>query len=386
MSSVKAGVLAAVATVLIGSLALGVGYAVVNQSGVLAYFNKPKYVPPPIKVEPVVEEKSESAAQPLLHIWEESSKQDKVYTPNLDNALLSRLRRRKFEDLETFANHLRGEKVRFIGGQWALSRFYAALDTPSEGADSGDSKWNAHLALVGEWEKAYPESITPRIVHAETLTTWAWHARTDKYARDVSDEQWKLFNERLSAAVDVLEASKDLEPMDPQYFATLLSIALGQGWHRSDFMEAFDAGLEFEPTYAPLHTGLAMRLLPQWGGAKGEWSDTLASVATRQGTDEAYAVYHRTFSHLVFHYFKYGDVAGEIKKHWPELKRGYQAREKLYGLAEFETNDMSRMAYIAGDREQFRAAFARVGNTARLDLWDNDTELLAKAKAWAEEK
>jgi hypothetical protein len=383
MNSVKAGITAALGTVLITGALFGAGFVVVKKSGVMSYFERPKYVPPPIKALPVVDEKQDSANKSLLQVWEQLTKELK--RGDFGKVLQSRLRHRKFEELETFADHVRIEETRMVGGQSVLGWFYSGLDTPSEGEDSGDAKWNAHLALIEEWEKAYPDSITPRIAHAEVLKNWAWYVRTGKFAREVSDEQWKLFRERMMGAVTILLDAKDFEPMDPSWFSTMLNIGRAQSWRRSDYMKVFDAGVQFDPTWGPNYYELSMTLLPQWGGKKGEWSDTLEAVTSKQRTEEAYAVYHRTFANVIFCCFKYEEVESDIKKHWPEIKRGYHARDKLYGLIDIDTNDMARMAYIAGDREEARAAIARFGKNVHLDIWDNDKKLFEKAKAWANE-
>jgi hypothetical protein len=384
MSSVKAGVMAALGTVLVTSLLFGAGFVVVKKTDVLARFTGPKAAPAPArprKLLPVVDEEEATVGKPLLVLWDQYSRDDRSH--DFEKVLLSRLRHRKFEELETYADEIRSSKLKLIGGQWVLGLFYGALDTPSEGRDSADAQWEAHVALLQEWRKAFPESITPHVAYAEAMDRWAWDTRGSKYAREVTDEQWKSFNQHLDAAVNALLEAKDIRPMDPNWFSAMLSIGRGQNWDREDYMKVFNSGIQFEPTYGSIYYQTSITLLPRWGGDTGEWAAVLSEATDKQGTAEAYAVYHRTFSNMAYNMIEYKDLTPELRKDWPQIKRGYHAREKLYGLPNSDINTHAHMAYLMQDQDEARQAFNLIGTRADEDAWEGDMKLYERARAWA---
>src|SRR5712671_3932917 len=74
-------------------------------------------------------------------------------------------------------------------------------------------------------------------------------------------------------------------------------------------------------------------LSPKWHGKEGEWAAVLAEVTQKQGTEEADAMLQMTFATVVMDDHNYEDIVPEIQKYWPQIKRGFHAREKLYKAA-----------------------------------------------------
>lgn len=61
------------------------------------------------------------------------------------------------------------------------------------------SKREQKIETVKTWRKVYPESVPARIAHAMLLIKSAWDARGSGYADSVSEEQFKIFHERIIA-------------------------------------------------------------------------------------------------------------------------------------------------------------------------------------------
>jgi hypothetical protein len=379
----RTAVIASVAAVLIVSTGVVGGIGLIRNRELLYRFVT---LPKQPELRPVVDERADSAKQPLPQVWERYVKKVPYYSDEFENVLRSRLRHRRFEELETYANEIRSKSARMNGGKWLLANFYEALEEPSAGPDAPDDQWEAHLALLDEWRRTFPESITATVAYAEAMIEYAWHARSDSYASSVTDAQWELFRERLQSAQDVLIAATEREHMCPQWFTAMLSIGLGQSWDREDYMATFNEANEYYPTYGSNYGALATYLLPRWNGKEGEWATTLAQLTDQQGTEEAHAIFQRTFSNIVLHYYEYDEIATDIKKHWPRIKRGYYARKKLYNVVNADMNDIARMAYLAGDRDVAREAFRDLKDHRNLNWWENDADLFDQVKAWANEK
>jgi hypothetical protein len=380
MSSLKAGVLAGLATILMAALAVVGGMAILRNTSVLASWTEK-----PAQLKPVTDEQEAQAKQPLPQVWERYVRVVPYYADEFPKVLSSRLRHRQFDDLESFANEIRSKKSTMSGGQWVLSMFYGAIIEPAAGADVDEKGWKDHFALIEEWKAEYPRSITAQVVHARSMVNYAWKARGTKYASKVSEAQWALFYDRLDAAKNILVDATELDESCPVWYSTMLTIANGEGWERDDYMKTFNEAVEFEPTYGNYYHQLAVYLSPKWHGKPGEWAAVLAEVANKQGTDEAYAMLQITFAAVAMEDYDYDEIVAEIQKYWPQIKRGFHAREKLYKVSFGNMNDFTRMAYIAGDREEARVMFPRIKDHVNLGYWEKDSKLLEKAQVWARE-
>jgi len=381
MSPLKIAVLVGLAIVLVVSLAVVGGLAILRNTSVLA-----GWVDEPVQLKPVIDEPEQQAKQPLPQVWERYVHSVPYYADEFPKALSSRLRHRQFDDLESYANEIRSEKTMMVGGRWVLTLLYEAIEQPAAGPDIDDSGWSAHFALLDEWRAQYPKSITARVGYARSMVNYAWKARTNKYAGAVSEAQWKMFHERLEKATKILvDATTESDRACPVWYSTMLTIANGEGWERDDYMRTFNEAIEFEPTYGSYYHQLAVHLFPQWGGKKGEWAPAVVAATQKQGTEEADAMLQLTFDTVIAEDCDCVDIIPEIRKYWPQIKRGYHAREKLYKATWGDMNHITHMAYIAGDREEARVMFQQLKNHANPGFWDNDGELLAKAQAWANE-
>jgi hypothetical protein len=382
MISLKAGVFAGLVAIFVASVALIGGLAFIKNTNVLA-----GWIDEPEELKPIIDEREAQAQQPLPQVWEHYVNSVPYYAVEFPKVLSSRLRHHQFDDLESFANEIRNRKTMMVGGQWVLSLFYESIEDPAAGASVDDPGWKDHFALLDEWKAKYPESITARVAYARSMVNYAWKARTGKFAPAVSAAQWKVFYERLEGARKILiDANSEIGGTTcPGWYSTMLTIANGEGWKRKDYMRTFEEAVEFEPTYGTYYHQLAVHLSPQWDGKPGEWAAVLAAVTEKQGTEEADAMLQLTFDTVIAEDCDCLDINPEIRKYWPQIKRGFHAREKLYKATFGDMNHITHMAYIAGDREEARAMFQQLKNHVNPGFWGNDAKLLAKAQAWANE-
>ncbi|WP_431947508.1 hypothetical protein [Actinacidiphila sp. bgisy167] len=172
-------------------------------------------------------------------------------------------------------------------GEPALARLRtsaAAADWPavkeqlSAVTDGWELSWLVDNALdVGGYERwlpkvveAEPECGTALLVAGARQVQWAWEARTRARASQVSQEQFRVFHERLEAAEDLLYRAAEREPESaaPWYFLQRSGRGLGVG--------ADLARLRFEATVrrCPGHLGAHLERLQQvcrkWGGSYEE--------------------------------------------------------------------------------------------------------------------
>ena len=95
----------------------------------------------------------------------------------------------------------------------------------------------------------------------------AWDARGTSLAPNVSDQNWKLFAERLGLAEQALERAWNLDPHLPEIANAMLRVELGQGQGRERLETWFTRALALDTNdYAACSTKL-IYLQPKWFGS-----------------------------------------------------------------------------------------------------------------------
>ncbi len=151
----------------------------------------------------------------------------------------------------------------------AASELFAAVDHPDDlafyyrqaGEISGVQEW------IPEWVAAEPKSTVPVLVAAQRYIAWAWQARSAYRAEHVSQEQFRIFFQRLQVAEDLLRMAVDLDNDDPAPWAFMVTTArglqLGEGEARRRFGEAV---IRYR-WHQVAHIQLLQQLCPKCGGS-----------------------------------------------------------------------------------------------------------------------
>jgi len=124
--------------------------------------------------------------------------------PDYKRTISRLLQAGKFEQLDCLADSTRSNKEVFPGGTWKLHTIYVGLEEPLLHATPKD--WKAHIGLLKKWVAARPQSITARVAFAEACVNYAWDARGHGYADSVSQNGWKLFEQRSAEGRKSLQA------------------------------------------------------------------------------------------------------------------------------------------------------------------------------------
>lgn len=130
--------------------------------------------------------------------------------------------------------------------------------------------WEPFHNQLLAWQEAKPGSIHAKLAIATYWSYYAWKARGPDYAHTVSEEQWKLFHERLATSEKLIEALPGPPMANPQYHDLKLELGTSLGYSKSRFEEIFRKAIELRPYYAPYYFHAARYYLPRWHGAPGE--------------------------------------------------------------------------------------------------------------------
>jgi len=268
-----------------------------------------------------------------------------------------------YSELDALAAQVRSQKLRFKGGAWRLCVLYRTLGTPGS-LTATDAEWQNRIAKLGQWIEASPTSPTPRVALAHTYIRFAWKARGNGYSNTVTQEGWKLFGQRIQSARTVLEDAAKTSGRDAHWYREMQTVALAQGWNRTEMDALTSEALANEPGYYYFAVAEANYLLPKWHGQPGDTERFAEQVADRAGATEGDTVYFQ--------------IAAETNccRHiqapalsWPRVRQGFSALDQLYGSTNHERNAMAYLALRAGDSETAQRLFARIGNDWDESVW-----------------
>ncbi len=281
---------------------------------------------------------------------------------------------RKFAELEALAATVRAGKERIHTGSWKIFQFYDSLECRK---DEPESMWELHDTIHREWEAAYPDSITARVARAEFLTTYAWHARSDGYANEVTEEGWRHFHDRLAEARTILDQAKPLTPSCPVWWRTCQTVALGQNWDRAEYDALYEEAKKFEPEFFSYDVARANYLLPRWHGEPGDWEAAAEKEIERPGAP-GYEIYARVVTEQADFY---DNVFEESNASWRKTRKGYEELLARYPDSKIFLNEYCRLACYAGDRKLAKKLFEQIGEVRVRGSWRKGQ--FDRGRAWA---
>ncbi|WP_411079651.1 hypothetical protein [Streptomyces sp. cmx-18-6] len=133
----------------------------------------------------------------------------------------------------------------------------------------------AELDGLEEWiGRAVEEDAEHRalalLISGARYVNWGWEARTSARAADVTQEQWRVFGERLALAEEQLLAAAELEPDWVTPWRRLLTSGRGLSLGEDVNRVRFDAALRRDPLDLEVHIDWLSQLQPRWSGEPGQ--------------------------------------------------------------------------------------------------------------------
>jgi hypothetical protein len=274
-----------------------------------------------------------------------------------------------WDELDSLAEKMRGERLRFEGGGWQLHVLYCIVSAGCSNRDS-DAAWEEELAALQDWIRHSPSSPTPRIALADAYERYAWKARGSGFSDTVTDEGWKLFSQRVTEARTILEECKQIGQDDPEWYNAMLEIARDQGWSRAQVEALADEAINKEPGYFYSVRDVAIYLLPKWNGEPGDTEKYVEATANRIGGSEGDALYFFVAEIVLIREYKCFSCSPPTFP-WERIRKGYAAIRSLYGVNNYELNALAFLALSANDFQTARVAFAKIGEQWDPDVWDS---------------
>lgn len=169
-------------------------------------------------------------------------------------------------------------------GQWQ-----AASEALGQAGDRWDQRnrivaWASECKEEPAWMKAWlaaePNRAEPHLVAGATWITLAWEARGKDYAKYVTADGYRRFDERLRFARTELMKATDLAPKDPTPWMNLISVGIGLGLERKIVLKCFDKVVQRDGEHFRAHHRMLQYKCAKWGRSHEEmWEFANQSVA-----------------------------------------------------------------------------------------------------------
>lgn len=254
---------------------------------------------------------------------------------------------KNYASLEQLANQYSNVKECYPDG---MSRWAQILDGIKPGEEAPETEWKSHLVLLHEWVQSRPNSITARLALGDALIYYAWKARGSGYADTVTEDGWKVLNDRLIQAVKVLKEAGSLSEQCPRRWSLLMSAALGLGATKPQYQALFQNAISAEPGYTGYYFSMAYYLLPRWHGKPGEMEEFVKKSADEVGGDDGDLLYAR----LTYQLQKVSDnIFNESKLSWERADKGFEVMEKRFPGSLYVQNARAYIALVGCNRSHF---------------------------------
>jgi hypothetical protein len=158
-------------------------------------------------------------------------------------------------------------------GDWPAVR--AALAPFDLGHDHVVLSELAHVDGVQDWigrdvEEDEEHRATALLISGVRHVFWGWEARTGARAENVTEDQWRVFHERLRLAEEQLFQAAELRPDWITPWRRLLTSGRGMSLGSEVNEARRDAALRRDPLDFETHIEWVSQLQPRWGGEPGQ--------------------------------------------------------------------------------------------------------------------
>jgi hypothetical protein len=283
----------------------------------------------------------------------------------------------KYAELDSMAAKFRAEKTRFPDGQWKLYVFYNAFEP---GSKTPDWVFPMYISLAEKWRSAHPDSVTAQCALAALWKAYAWKARGGGYARDVKQEAWPLFEERLNKAWSIINQPLKADFSDcPKRFSLRLSMAMTKEVEENAFETLFKEAIRQAPDYYAHYYARANYLSPKWHGSDGDWQRFIMEISNRNPGGEGATIYART-AWTMFLNRDWQDFEGSGVS-WDKMNAGFEQIERNYPNSPWILNWHARFACRAGNAEAMKLLNKIDSRNYYPEAWDKDN--IEDCRSWA---
>jgi hypothetical protein len=269
----------------------------------------------------------------------------------------------EFSRLEELGQHLLDKQPITKHGAWQANLFLKAFTlglTPGRDDQLIKEK-------IERWLSAAKNKNIARLAAVHFWHSYAWQGRGGGYAREVTEQGWEDFGQRLEKAWELMQEIGEALEDCPQYHEKMMDFAREMLCSREMFEEIYNKASERWPEYHSLHNSAIFTLLPRWLGEPGDAEKFLEEIPKRIPGDTGKIAQLQCALTLM--------RRDERFKNNPPLERaafreGLDARLRRYPDCPYIVNLNARDALRIRDREYARKFMDMIGERPDMQIWD----------------
>lgn len=294
-----------------------------------------------------------------------------------------------FEKLESYYSIYRQRTSLTVAGLWKLNFFYKGifnndLNSPKY---QDDKNWMIVESKIKKWMELSPKSPAPYIVYSNFLIARGWHFRGDGYSSEVTSEGWDLLRKNIKLAREILEKSKDITSVDPQWYTNMAEIAMLQSWSKTEVNKLLHEALSKEAYYHETYYAIFRYLLPKWSGSFTEaqqFASDAARITSKCEGEGMYArIYWRAFN--IHGEFTQDKPFASNQVNWKRMSAGFEDIIERYPSF-WNVNNYAKFACFAQDKGKTKELISRINNQPIMEAWGNFGFGFSYCQKWAFEK
>jgi hypothetical protein len=291
----------------------------------------------------------------------------RFYMKQCTNILLANER---FAALDSSITYLRDNKIRTPSGMWLQSLFYAGIQEYLGNVTSETGLLQTDESL-SNWIATSSNPDAAHMAMSYLMLHKAFLYRGDGYAAEVSEENFRLFHQQISATKKYLLEHEDIAARDPEWFSMMLSITRveensSENRHRS----YFDKAVKQYPDYFPVYFTAAVFYLPKWHGDEDSFDKFARDAGKNLSPEKARALYSRIYWANVCTRCGDKDVLN-WRDHWLDLKAGFDQIIQD-NPDQWNINNYARIACSANDQDKTRTLLQKIKGEPIAEAWNDE--------------
>jgi len=292
-----------------------------------------------------------------------------VHAKSVSDAATIMFHQQKFAELNSLEEQYRSSKERLPDGRWKLDLLFSGLSFVRNREKFNER--NENLKLTDQWIAATPLNAAPYLAKATVLLSYADNIQSRDFKNDSADKKsakLRLWTQgRITQARKVLEESADLSQQSPYWYVVMESIALAQGWGKSEFTALYEQASNRWPTYYAIHEKAVDYQVKQWREDKVALAQLVQRATERANAEEGRGLYARLYWSQLNSLGE--DTFDKGYANWQAMSQGFRDIEKRYPQSALNLNAFTYYACLAQDWEMVRTLIPQFSTDPHLDIW-----------------
>lgn len=171
--------------------------------------------------------------------------------------LIKKLEEEKYQFVETYFDYLLSTHQKNKDGENRLDSIYSKLASQNTGNEE---------RLFDQWCKKSSHH-SAYVVKGHFYIFDGWRDRGTAFAKDTSEEQFRLFHEKLEIAKKAFDEAYKRNKNDVNIHYGMMKICRGLGLSDEELESWYNSAIRVDPTSYNVYAERFRNLLPKWGGS-----------------------------------------------------------------------------------------------------------------------